>query len=956
MNEPVQDAVAIIGMAGRFPGAPDVATFWENLKAGRESVTFFEDHELEAPPPAGERAEGARFIRARGLLDGIDQFDPKFWGYTPKEAALIDPQQRFFLECAADALEDGGVDPDRSPYAIGVYAGCYMPSYLLSTVLASPGALEEYVSAIQVGSLQTELGNDKDYIATRAAYKLNLKGPAINVQTACSTSLVAIAMAWQSIMSYQCDLALAGGVTITVPQKRGYFYTEGGMLSADGHCRTFDANAAGTIFSNACAVVLLKRLSAAIADGDPIHAVIRGAALNNDGAGKLSFTAPSVHGQAQVIAMAQALADVDARTIGYIEAHGTATPLGDPIEVAGLTEAFRQTTEDRQFCALGSLKANIGHLDCASGAVGVIKTALMLRDGLLVPSINYSAPNPNIDFAATPFYVNTELKPWPEAQWPRRAGVSSFGVGGTNAHVVMEAPPARTGLPADDKPMHVFPLSAKSKESLVSAVHALATHLRSPAGRAQLDEYGLGAVANTLQQGRRVWNHRAAVAAATPDQLLTALELWKPRRPDLMVAEAEDPPVVFLFPGQGAQYPGMARTMYDHMPVFREAFDDCARRLEASVGIDLHEVVFVNGDPDILKQTGFAQPAIFTIEYATAQQWLALGIRPAALIGHSVGEYCAACIAGVMSLDDALRLVARRGAHMQRLAPGSMVSVRASRQRLERWMTGDVCLAAENAPELQVLAGPDEAIQQVIAELDREEIAASKLHTSHAFHSSMMEGAIAPVLADFTGVELKAPSIPVYSTVTGHRLTAAEATDSVYWARNLRDTVRFAPAVAAALDDGYRVFLEAGPGRTLATLAQQCAADKPMHATASLSPAVSEQSDLQSFHRALGFLWQIGVPVDWNRVGSPHAGKVSLPGYRYERRRCWLEKSPAADDRSKVFAASSASPATVVQAVPHGQPAISATANSAQFAVVESLIRQQLAVVAQQIELMRKSG
>jgi acyl transferase domain-containing protein len=945
-----QDAVAIIGMAGRFPGAPDVATFWENLKAGRESITFFEDHELEAPPPVGERAEGARFIRARGMLDGIDQFDPKFWGYTPKEAALIDPQQRFFLECAADALDDGGVDPDRSPYSIGVYAGCYMPSYLLSTVLAQPDALGEFVSAIQVGSLQTELGNDKDYIATRAAYKLNLKGPAINVQTACSTSLVAIAMAWQSIMTYQCDLALAGGVTITVPQKRGYYYTEGGMLSADGHCRTFDAKAAGTIFSNACAVVLLKRLSAAIADGDLIHAVIRGAALNNDGANKLSFTAPSVQGQAQVIAMAQALAGVDARTIGYIEAHGTATPLGDPIEVAGLTEAFRQTTADRQFCALGSLKANIGHLDCASGAVGVIKTALMLRDGLLVPSINYSAPNPNIDFAATPFYVNSALKAWPEADWPRRAGVSSFGVGGTNAHVVMEAPPETNRPVATSHAMQVFPVSAKSKDALATSVQALATHLRSESGKAAVQTDGIAAVANTLQQGRRVWSHRAAFAAADLDGLLKGLDAFKVRRPDWVNTVLEDPPLVFMFPGQGAQYPQMANQLYESLPVFREAFDDCALRLKSRTGIDLIEAVFVNTDPDVLKRTEFAQPAIFTVEYAAAKQWLALGIKPSALIGHSVGEYCAAVVAGVMSLDDALWLVARRGAHMQQMQPGNMVSVRASLEVVQPWINGEVCLAAENAPELQVLAGPAAAMEQVLAELAAKEIPCSKLHTSHAFHSAMMEGAVAPVLEDFSGVHLSAPSIPVYSTVTGALLTAAEATDRRYWARNLRDTVRFAPAVKRVLQDGYQVLIEVGPGRTLATLAAQCTDDKAVHTLSSLSPAVSDSGDLLSFHRAAGLLWQIGVAIDWTRFGSAGAGKTRLPGYPYERRRCWLERETATKNNDTVTKASDQTGAAA------GSSALLAQAARPQLAVMESLIRQQLAVVAQQLELMRKQG
>lgn len=925
--EDEMENVAIIGMAGRFPMAGNVDQFWENIRAGRECISFFDEQQLQIHPDQELIKAGARFVAAKGVLDNIEDFDAKFWGYTPKEAELIDPQQRIFLECAWEALENAGYDAQRYPGAIGVYGGCYIDTYLWWNLASDPNFVARLVESIQVGSLQTELGNDKDYIATRASFKMDLRGPAINVQSACSTSLVAISLAYQSLTSYQCDMALAGGVTLTLPQEKGYFYTEGGMLSRDGHCRTFDKAATGTVFSNAGAVILLKRESDAIADGDNIIAVIKGAALNNDGGKKLSYTAPSVDGQAEVIATAQALGGVDARTIGYVEAHGTATPLGDPIEVAGLTSAFRQSTSDNNYCALGSVKSNLGHLDVASGVTGVIKCALMLKDKVLAPSINFEQPNPEIDFENTPFYVNTELKPWPEQSWPRRAGISSFGVGGTNAHVVLEEAPAMSGRKTAAGPF-VFPLSARSPAALANCAGNLAAHLREA-------ETDLGDVAFTLQEGRRQFEHRAIVVAADRESLLGKLAEFKARGADYNKMSDSDPRLVFMFPGQGAQYPGMARDMYESNRVFRKHFDECAELLGKRTGIDLHDAVYKNDDPEVLKQTSLAQPAIFAIEYAMAMVWMDLGIEPAALVGHSVGEYCAGCISGVMSLDDALYIVAKRGALMQDADPGAMLSVRAPLETVRQHLPENIDLAAHNSPELCVVSGPDENIQAFAQKLEKLDIPCSRLHTSHAFHSSMMDAAVAPTEDILRETRLSPPKLPIMSTVDGGWLTDESAVAPAYWGRNLRDTVLFAEAVANLLDDGYRLFLEVGPGQTLSTLAKQCAAGiEDAQSVSSLPHVESDETDSLAVLSAFGRLWLNGKHVDWGTTRSFSGRRVPLPTYPFERKRFWVEPGQ------------------------HGeiQQPVARTTNGTGKAVnpAHQMIQSQVAIMAKQLQLLKK--
>ncbi|MCA9970365.1 MAG: type I polyketide synthase, partial [Anaerolineales bacterium] len=584
MAEPIE-GIAIVGMAGRFPQAKDLAAFWQNLCAGVEATTTFTDDELEAAGVPAAQFSQPTYVRSKAILEEPAMFDAAFFGLSPREAEVIDPQHRIFLESAWEALEDAGYDPEAFDGAIGVYAGSSMNTYLLDNLASNPDIL-----AI-IGEYQAMLGNDKDFLPTRVSYKLNLTGPSVNVQTACSTSLVAVAMACQSLLSFQCDMALAGGVSVMFPQHKGYVYREGGILSPDGHCRTFDQDAQGMYPGQGVGIVVLRRLEDALADGDHIYAVIRGSAINNDGALKVGYTAPSVDGQAEVIGMAQALAEVEPESIGYVEAHGTATPLGDPIEIAGLSKAFRAETDATGFCAIGSVKTNIGHLDAAAGVAGLIKTALALKHRQIPPSLNYTAPNPKIDFESSPFYVNTALAEWPTGETPRRAGVSSFGIGGTNAHVVLEEAPVVEGEAGGERPFHLLPLSARSETALQAATERLAAHL------AAHPEQPLADVAYTLQVGRRAFAQRRIVAARDHADAVTALRgLTAGRVFDGRSEATEAPPVVFMFSGQGSQYVGMGRGLYEHEPVFRAEVDRCAEFLKPHLGLDLREVMWAAAD------------------------------------------------------------------------------------------------------------------------------------------------------------------------------------------------------------------------------------------------------------------------------------------------------------------------------------------------------------------------
>ncbi|MBN8727812.1 MAG: amino acid adenylation domain-containing protein [Xanthomonadales bacterium] len=884
------EPIAIIAMAGRFPGAADVETFWDNLCAGRESIRFFEAAEIDPLVPAAER-DDPDYVRARGVLDDPAGFDAGFFGITPREADLIDPQQRVFLELAWECLERAGHVPDRHEAPVGVFAGMYNASYFQRLVSRRPDLVD------RLGAFQVMLGNEKDYIATRTAHKLNLTGPAISVHTACSTSLVAICQAMQALRAGHCRMALAGGVAITCPPASGYLHQDGGMLSPDGHTRSFAANAQGTVFSDGAACVLLKRLSDALADGDPVHALIRGGAVNNDGGDKASFTAPSSAGQAAVIRMALDDAGVDARSISYVEAHGTATPLGDPIEIEGLTSAFRRDTADTGFCAIGSVKSNIGHSVIAAGAAGVIKTALALTTRRLPPSLHLDATNPVIDFAHSPFVPQRELGDW-HAQdgQPLRAGVSSFGVGGTNAHVILEeAPPRPPSEPASGP--QILPLSARTEAALAAARQHLAGHL------AAHPDSNLADVAWTLAKGRKAFAQRSAVVAADIAEAIERL-----RRPASAIRTLPGAPVAFMFPGQGAQYAGMGRSLHASEPVFREALDACAEHLAEELGHDLRERLFFD-DATALGETALTQPATFAIEYALARLWIAMGITPAALIGHSVGEFVAAVLAGVMSLQDGARLVARRGRLMQAQPVGAMLSVRMDAAALAARLPGTLVIAADNATNASVVSGEVAAIETFRIALEGNGIACRLLRTSHAFHSPLMEGAVAPFRAEVAGIALRTPAIPIISTRTGALLGADAACSPDYWAGQLRAPVRFAPALATLLGmDGDLVLLECGPRATLARLARQNPA-RPRAAIASL--ADTPEGEPRALREAAAALWCAGADVDpacFDRRQQRH--RLRLPTYPFEHERHWIDVAATPPAAAPVAVPESAMPTT----------------------------------------------
>ncbi len=914
------ESIAIIGMAGRFPGADNVAAFWENLRNGVESITHFSDAELELHAPA---PDGQREIRARGLLAGADQFDAAFFNVHARDAEQMDPQQRVFLECAWEALESAGYDPERYPGLIGVWAGASLNSYLLYNLCADREFIARLVSGYQQSGPADFLGNAQDFLATRVSYKLNLRGPSLTVQTACSTSLVAVAQACHALLGYQTDMALAGGVSISFPQRRAYAYQEGGMASADGHTRTFDADAAGTVFSSGAGVVVLKRLSDAQADGDHVVAVIKGAAVNNDGAGKVSYTAPSIGGQAEVIQMAQAVAGVEPATVSYVEAHGTATPLGDPIELAGLTQAFRAGgATENGFCALGSLKTNVGHLETASGVAALIKTALALQHAAIPPSLHFSAPNPKLDLANSPFHVNTRLLPWPAGPTPRRAGVSSFGVGGTNAHAVLEEAPAVVPGTPSARGWELFVLSAKTDTALDAATDNLARCFRAEPTPDAAD------AAWTLQVGRRAWNHRRIVVARDVEDAAGALAGRDARRVFSRADAREGTPVAFLFPGQGTQAVHMGAGLYKNELVFRAEIDRCAEILRP--WFDLRTALYPeSGDDGRLDQTQFTQPVLFAFGYALAQLWMSWGVTPAAMLGHSVGEYVAACLAGVFSLEDALRLVAERARLVQAQPGGTMLAVRLPEAELLPLAAhAGLEIAAVNAPGLGVVSGPYEAVAAFETELETRRVAARRLKTSHAFHSAMVEPVVGPFEALVQGVALHAPAIPFASNVTGRWITDGEATSPLYWARHLREPVRFADVVSELLraEAGY-LLLEVGPGQTLAPLARQhpAAAGKTV-----LSTLQEERGDTETALTALGRLWLEGVTVNWTAL---HAGetrrRVALPTYPFERKRYWIE-APAASNQGRVASPGQSLLSPEAASATHDQPEESRIASERQ--------------------------
>ena len=886
MNEDAPEAIAVIGMSGRFPDAANPDEFWQNLVAGKDSITRFDGR---------EDSDGSKYVGARSIIENPDLFDASFFGIYPKEAELMDPQHRTFLECSWEAIEHAGYDPGAYPGMIGVYAGLSLNTYLLHNLGKGAALAKNY----QVGDYQTMLGNDKDFLPVRVSYKLNLRGPSMTVQTACSTSLVAICQAATSLLTYQTDMALAGGVSMSFPQHRDYLYTEEGMVSGDGTVRAFDENANGTVFGHGCGVVLLKRLSEAVADRDPILAVIKGWAVNNDGSDKIGFAAPGLNAQADVIAMAQAAAGVNPSDVSYIEAHGTGTPLGDPIEVAALTKAFREGgSEKNGFCALGTGKTHIGHLDCAAGVTGLIKTIQQFRNEKIPALLHFNAPNPRIDFSNSPFAPVAKDLDWKVGDKPRVAGVSAFGVGGTNAHVVMEeAPVALPTTPG--RKQHLLVLSAKTATALDSMSANLASHLEGTHGD------NLADVSYTLATGRKLFPVRRHIVAADRNEAIQLL-----RESAKATASNKPARVAFLFPGQGSQYIDMGRDLYASEPAFREAVDECSALLQGHLNLDIRETLYPS-DVDRadaeqrIHQTWLTQPSIFVVEYALAKLWISWGIEPALLIGHSIGEYVAAVLAGTFSLADALRLLAVRARLMQDLPSGSMLAVRQSADQLT--LPAGIDLAAINSPKLCTVSGPHEAIATFQRELEEKQIVSRELKTSHAFHSAMMDPIVTAITAEAAQITINPPSVEWISTCTGEKIDAATLADPGYWARQLRHEVRFTDALTSAFADEELLLLEVGPGQALGPFARQ----HPARGKSSvISTLPSSQNDLADLLKAAGELWKAGVSLDWPTFfAEQDRARVHLPTYPFERQSYWIDNSSNA-------------PATAPAAAPQAAPTL----------------------------------
>lgn len=887
MNDNLQtfnsDDIAIIGMSCRFPKAENTKEFWDNLIQSKECITFYTEEELEKAGVPREVYKTPGYVKASGAIEDIEYFDAKFFDFSPKEAALIDPQQRIFLEQAYKALEDAGLTADNYKGAIGVYASTGMNTYLYRNLGTHADLMEEG------GGYPVMISGDKDFLATRTSYKLNLTGPSMTIQTACSSSLVAIHCACEALRSGECECALAGGVSVRVPQKTGYQYHEGLILSPDGHCRAFDEKAQGTVFGSGAGVIVLKLLEDAIEDKDEIYAVIKGSAINNDGSVKAGYTAPGMEAQAAVIYEALSVAGISPKDISYVETHGTGTSIGDPIEVAALTRAYKEEGIEPGTCAIGSVKTNIGHLDTASGVAGVIKTALALKNRQIPASLNFEKPNPKIDFEHSPFYVNTSLTDW-NGKKPRRAGVSSFGIGGTNAHIILEEAPRLLKQPAEEGTEQVFVLSAKSSAALEKKAKDMAEYLASDT------KVRLTDVCYTAACCRRLQNHRMAFACGSKEEAIGILS-----EPDwhTVFRSTEDggrKGVAFLFPGQGAQHVNMGLELYRSEPYFRDTMEECFGIVNKYLETDLKALVYPQpgGEEEAaqrLKNTLYTQPALFIIEYSLAKLLMHWGVRPEAMAGHSLGEYAAACLADVFSLEEAIRLVVTRAKLISSLPEGSMLSVQLGEKELRPYLQDDVSIAALNAENNSVISGTKEAVAKVKEKLEEHGIAVKELATSHAFHSSMLDGILPEFEETVKKMCLKAPEIPYVSTCTGSWQKDEDALSPKYWVSHLRDTVRFYDAAASLLQKKDLVLIEVGPGKALSSLVRRHPHREKNQAVLNSLPHRKESVGADRVIReTLARLWTLGAFTDWESFyGKDKSRKVRLPVYPFDKKKFWIE-------------------------------------------------------------------
>lgn len=875
-----RETVAVIGFAGRFPQAGSVPQLWDALLQGRELITHYDREQLAALGAPETVLGDEQFVGAFGALDDIEYFDADLFGYSRREAELTDPQQRLLLECAWHALDDAGYGGFHGDCA--VFASTSVSGYLLRHVL---GNAAEWAGADQ---LQLVLGNEKDHASTRIAYKLGLTGPAMTVQTACSSSLVAVHLAAQSILNGECDLALAGAATVQLPDVPGYQFSKHGIFSPDGHCKPFDQSARGTVPANGVAMVVLKRTDRAIADGDTVHAVIRGSAVNNDGARKMGYSAPSHEGQVAVISAALRAADVDPATIGYVEAHGTGTEVGDVIEMVALTEAFRRHTDQSGYCKIGSLKGNTGHLDAAAGVSALIKTVLAVREAVIPPSINCDVPHPGFDWADSPFTVNTEASPWEASTGPRRAAVSGFGMGGTNVHVIVEQAPESASRPAGHAlgGPRLIPVSGHIQE----AVDVLSGDLARCLEDGTVDA---GDMAYTLAHGRSTMRWRSAVIGSDTEEIGARLRTHRPRQAPKKAA------LTMLFPGQGQHYAGMASNLYEAFDTFREVFDECTKAAEPLAGLTLREAMLGTADPRTaeaaMASTRFAQPALFIVEYALACQLQSWGVHPRYLVGHSIGEFAAACLAEVMSPQDAVTLVCARGRLMDNTAPAGMLAVRASEAVCEALLPSTLTIAAVNGPSATVVAGGDDDLNSFAADLARQGITTRRLSVERAFHSRFMD----PVLDEFreiaAGFHYRKPRIRVISTLTGDPVGEYSAD---YWVRQLRQRVRFADAASRAVATQNPVLLEVGPGAALTGAVQSFATGAQATAVLTMPQRGQQHEAPTALLEAAGVLWESGIDLDLGALCAGTGRRVSLPEYPFSRERHWLDATPSAQDRS----------------------------------------------------------
>jgi len=879
-----QNKIAVIGMACRFPGARNLDEYWDNLILGKDTIKHFTDDELsEFEFDFDHLRNNPDYVKARGILDDIDKFDASFFGMTPKEAAETDPQHRIWLETAWEAFENAGCDPINYHGAIGVFAGGYLSTYLLNNILRDQKKLENYIRLRSTESYQILTGNDASFISTKTAYKFNLRGPAIFVQTACSTSLVAIVQACHSLYSFESDICLAGGVCISVPQESGYIYQEGAIPSPDGCCRPFDAQAKGTVSSNGVGAVILKRMEDAIRDGDIIYALVSGWALNNDGSNKVSYTAPGLDGQAEVIMMAQSFAEISPEDISYIEAHGTATQLGDPVEIAALNKAFSRKTNKKQFCGIGSVKSNIGHTDAAAGVASFIKTCLAAYHKEIPASLYFSEPNPHIDFENSPFYVQKELKEWTEGR-PLIMGVSSFGIGGTNAHVIVEEPPVRKpSIYSESEWPELVLLSARSEYSLRRRKKELIDYVKVKPG------INIHDVAYTLATGRNHMPHRSFLVASGIEEILSGTDNFTEGTTNELISK-----ITFMFPGQGAQYMSMGKNLYYSNNLFRKLLDECFDIVKSEAGEDLKSILFESTNIDEsekrLASTEIAQPALFIIEYALARILLQFEIKPTYLIGHSIGEYTAACIAGVFDMATALKIVIERGKLMRSMPVGEMIAVRTSIEKLKSIDSSSFEIAADNSPSFCSISFKEENSKRVNAVLDENEIQFVPLNTSHAFHSADFD----PILDEFSKYveqfNLAPPKLPFISCLTGEFITTEQATSGSYWAQQLRNTVMFRKGITSIAENEDVIFLEVGPNTHLSSLVRR---NKEVVNKKAIITTLGKADCIEDRYKvitALGNLYTIGININSdNFFKDIKPVKISLPAYPFERKRHWID-------------------------------------------------------------------